>query len=130
MLGHNPALARAEGWQLHQAEAVVHTGVVRAHVGQAQLSLQIGDGQRRVEGFDLGLEGSLVLPDSLLVPLGCSLGLPLSITLMWTELPLSGYHGVQGGTGVNSRKLESRGPGSVFLLPLDGAASPPETQCN
>lgn len=72
----------------------------------------------------------MYLGQSLLVLLGCSLGLPLSITLMWPELPLHGYHRVHSGTGVAPRKLESRGPGPVFLLLLDDAAPPPETQCN
>lgn len=71
----------------------------------------------------------MYLGHSLLVLLGCSLGLPLSITLMWTELPLSGYHRVQSGAG-GSQEAESRGPWPVFLLLLDDAAPPPETQCN
>lgn len=59
----------------------------------------------------------------MLVLLGCSLGLPLSITLTWTELPLNGYHQVQGGTGVAPGSWGPEGLGQSFfflwtMLPL------------
>lgn len=58
-----------------------------------------------------------VFRTQLLVLLGCSLGLPLSITLMWTELPLSGYHRVQSGTGGSREAGVQRAWASVSSSP-------------
>lgn len=55
-----------------------------------------------------------VLGQGLLVLLGHSLGLLLSITLMGPDRPLRGCHRAQGGTGMAPRKPESGGPGPEF----------------
>lgn len=66
----------------------------------------------------------MYLGQNLLLLLGLSLGLLLSLTLMGPDLPRHGCLRVQGGTGVAPGKLESGGPGPVFLLPLVDAAPP------